>query len=195
MKLQDRLPEGVTVDGKFYRLDFDFRNVLRMMDELDRDDVMPEARSYNALKCLTNRPRNVEKVLQAVKGLLFEQKPKKDAKKVTDFVQDAGMIRAAFRQAYGIDLYRDKLHWLEFSELLNAIPEGSRYTEVIGIRARPMPAATKWNAEERQWLLKAKADVALHLSEKEQAKQYEEDVGRIFAGLMNIIAKGSGNDG
>lgn len=195
MKLQDRLPEGVTVDGKFYRLDFDFRNVLRMMDELDRDDVMPEARSYNALKCLTNRPRNVEKVLQAVKALLFEQKPKKDAKKVTDFVQDAGMIRAAFRQAYGIDLYRDKLHWLEFTELLNAIPEGSRYTEVIGIRARPMPAATKWNAEERKWLLKAKADVALHLSEKEQAKQYEEDVGRIFAGLMNMIAKGSGNDG
>ena len=195
MKLQDRLPEGVTVDGKFYRLDFDFRNVLRMMDELDRDEVMPEARSYNALKCLTNRPRNVEKVLQAVKGLLFEQKPKKDAKKVTDFVQDAGMIRAAFRQAYGIDLYRDKLHWLEFSELLNAIPEGSRYTEVIGIRARPMPAATKWNAEERQWLLKAKADVALHLSEKEQAKQYDEDVGRIFAGLMNMITKGSGNDG
>lgn len=195
MKLQDRLPEGVTVDGKFYRLDFDFRNVLRMMDELDLDDVMPQARSYNALKCLTNRPKNVEKVLQAVKGLLFEQKPKKDAKKVTDFVQDAGMIRAAFRQAYGIDLYRDKLHWLEFSELLNAIPEGSRYTEVIGIRARPMPAATKWNAEERQWLLKAKADVALHLSEKEQAKQYEEDVGRIFAGLMNMIAKGSGNDG
>jgi len=195
MKLQDRLPEGVTVDGKFYRLDFDFRNVLRMMDELDRDDVMPEARSYNAIKCLTNRPRNVEKVLQAVKDLLFEQKPKKDAKKVTDFVQDAGMIRAAFRQAYGIDLYRDKLHWLEFSELLNAIPEGSRYTEVIGIRARPMPKATKWNAEERQWLLKAKADVALHLSEKEQAKQYEEDVGRIFAGLMNMIAKGSGNDG
>ena len=110
MKLQDRLPEGVTVDGKFYRLDFDFRNVLRMMDELDRDDVIPQARSYTALKCLTNRTRNVEKVLQAVKDLLFEQKPKKDAKKVTDFVQDAGMIRAAFRQAYGIDLYRDKLH-------------------------------------------------------------------------------------
>lgn len=195
MKLQDRLPEGVTVDGRFYRLDFDFRNVLQMMDELDRDDVLPQARSYNALKCLTKRPKNVEKVLQAVKDILFEQKPKKDAKKVTDFVQDAGMIRAAFRQAYGIDLYRDKLHWFEFSELLNAIPEGSRYTEVIGIRTRPMPKATKWNAEERQWLLKAKADVALHLSEKEQAKQYEEDVGKVFAGLMNIIAKGSDKDG
>lgn len=195
MKLQDTLPNGVTVDGRFYKLDFDFRNVLRMMDELDRDDIMPEARAYNALKCLTNRPKNVPKVLEAVKGLLFQEKPKKDAQKVTDFVQDAGMIRAAFRQAYGIDLYRDRLHWIEFSELLNAIPEGSRYAEVVGIRVRPMPAPTKWNAQEREWLMKAKADVAIHLSEKEQAKKYQEDVAKVFSGLMGIIAKGSGQDG
>lgn len=195
MKLQDTLPNGVTVDGRFYKLDFDFRNVLRMMDELDRDDVMPEARAYNAIKCLTNRPKNVPKVLEAVKGLLFQEKPKKDAQKVTDFVQDAGMIRAAFRQAYGIDLYRDRLHWIEFSELLNAIPEGSRYAEVVGIRVRPMPAPTKWNAQEREWLMKAKADVAIHLSEKEQAKKYQEDVAKVFSGLMGIIAKGSEQDG
>jgi hypothetical protein len=195
MKLQDTLPNGVTVDGRFYKLDFDFRNVLRMMDELDRDDIMPEARAYNALKCLTNRPKNVPKVLEAVKGLLFQEKPKKDAQKVTDFVQDAGMIRAAFRQAYGIDLYRDRLHWIEFSELLNAIPEGSRYAEVVGIRVRPMPAPTKWNSQEREWLMQAKADVAIHLSEKEQAKKYQEDVAKVFSGLMGIIAKGSEQDG
>ena len=194
MKLQDRLPDGVTVDGKFYRLDFDFRNVLRMMDELDRDDLMPEARSYNALRCLTKRPRNVQKVLAAVKALLFEEKPRKDAQKVTDFTQDAGLIRSAFRQAYGIDLFRDRLHWMEFSELLNAIPEGNRYADVVGIRARPMPAATKWNAEERKWLMQAKAEVALHLSEKEQARKYQEDVSKIFAGLMGIIARGGETD-
>jgi hypothetical protein len=190
MKLQDRLPDGVTVDRRFYRLDFDFRNVLRMMDELTREDVMPEAREYNALRCLTKRPRNVSKVLAAVHALLFDKPPKRDGPRVTDFVQDAGMIRAAFRQAYGIDLYRDRLHWLEFRELLNAIPEGSRYSEVVGIRARPMPPATKWNAEERTWLLKAKADVALHVSEEEQAKKYSEDVEKIFTGLMGIIQRG-----
>lgn len=195
MRLQDSLPDGVTVDGRFYKLDFDFRNVLKMMEELDRDDIMPEARQYNALKCLMKHPRKVPKILDAVRVLLFPEKPKKDTKKVTDFVQDAGMIRAAFRQAYGIDLYREKLHWIEFSELLNAIPEGNRYMEVIGIRARPMPMATKWNAEERQWLLQAKADVAIHLSEKEQKKQYEADVGKVFAGLMNMIAKGSESNG
>ena len=31
MKLQDRLPDSVTVLGKRYKLDLDFRNVLRMM--------------------------------------------------------------------------------------------------------------------------------------------------------------------
>ena len=190
MKLQDRLPDGVTVDGRFYRLDFDFRNVLRMMGELTREDVMPEAREYNALRCLTRRPRNVSKVLAAVRELLFEKPPKRDGPRVTDFVQDAGMIRAAFRQAYGIDLYRDRLHWLEFRELLNAIPEGSRYSEVVGIRARPMPPATKWNAEERSWLLKAKADMALHLTDEEQAKKYSEDVGKVFSALFGMIQRG-----
>lgn len=190
MRLQDRLPDGVTVDGKFYKCDFDFRNVLMLMETLSREDLIEEAREYNALKCVMKRPKNVSKVLKAIKELLFQTKPQKDAKKVTDFEQDAGMIRAAFKQAYGIDLYRDKLHWIEFSELLNAIPEGSRYSEVVGIRARPIPAATKWNQAERTWLINAKASVALKMSEEEREKQYQEDVGKVFEGLMNYFAGG-----
>lgn len=184
MKLQDRLPDGVTVDGRFYRLDFDFRNVLRMMETMARDDLMPDARDYLALKCLTRHPRNVSKVLAEVRALLFEKPPKADAKKVTDFVQDAGLIRAAFRQEYGIDLYREKLHWIEFRELLNAIPEGNRYSEVIGIRVRPIPSPTKWNGEERAWLIKAKADVALDMSEEEREDKYQRDVAGIAAALL-----------
>lgn len=194
MKLQDTLPDGVTVDGRFYRLDFDFRNVLRMIDILDDDDLMPDAQEYNAIRCLTKHPRNVHKVLMAVKALLFDHSPKKDSQKVTDFVQDAGMIRAAFRQSYGIDLYTEKLHWIAFTELLNAIPEGNRYAEVVGIRARPIPAPTKWNAEERQWLLKAKAEYAIHLSDKEQQRRYQDDVAKVFSGLMGMLSKGSDKD-
>lgn len=194
MKLQDTLPDGVTVDGRFYKLDFDFRNVLRMIDILDDDDLMPDAQEYNAIRCLTKHPRNVHKVLEAVKLLLFDHSPKKDSQKVTDFVQDAGMIRAAFRQAYGIDLYTEKLHWIAFTELLNAIPEGNRYAEIVGIRARPIPAPTKWNQEERQWLLKAKAEYAIHLSDKEQQRRYQEDVAKVFSGLMGMLSKGSDNN-
>lgn len=189
MKLYDRLPDGVTVGGRFYRLDFDFRNVLRMMETMARDDLMPEAREYLALKCLTKRPRNVSKVLAAVRSLLFVKTYKADAKKVTDFEQDAALIRAAFRQAYGIDLYKDRLHWIEFSELLNAIPEGNRYAEVIGIRVRPIPSPTKWNGDERAWLIKAKADVALQMSEKEQQDKYQRDVACVAASLLSWVGE------
>ena len=184
MKLQDRLPQGVTVGGRFYRLDFDFRNVLRMIDELDRQDIMQEAKEYRALLCLTRHPRNVGPVLDAVKSLLFHKKSA-DGPRITDFEQDAGLIRGAFLQAYGIDLYTDRLHYLAFIELLNAIPEGTRYSYVVGIRARPMPSPTKYNAEERAWLAKAKADVALHIdNEDERAERYSRDVANIAAALI-----------
>lgn len=194
MKLQDRLPEGVTVDGKFYKMDFDFRNVFRMIEILDRDDMLPEAKAYKAICCLCKRPKNAEKVLKAVKGLLFKAPRKKGGQRVTDFIQDAGLIRAAFRQAYGIDLYRDRLHWIEFTELMNALPEGSRYAEVVGIRARPMPEPTQWNKKEREWLMQAKADVALELSEDEIAEEYKRGVANLAA-LLKSMAKGSENNG
>ena len=194
MKLQDRLPDGVTVDGRFYKLDFSFRNVLRMIDILDDDTLMPEARAYNALHCLCKRPKNALKVIEAVKGLLFKAPRKKGGQRVTDWVQDAPLIRAAFRQAYGIDLYREDLHWIEFTELLNAIPEGNRYSEIVGIRARPMPEPTKWNKKEREWLLQAKADYALDLTDKEQAEQYKRDVANVASVLM-AMAGGSEKHG
>lgn len=186
MKLQDRLPDSVMVDGKRYKLDLDFRNVLKMIEVLDRDDMLPEAKAYKALSFVCKRPKNALRVLECVKGLLFKAPRKKAGQKVTDFEQDAGLIRAAFRQAYGIDLYRDRLHWIEFTELLNAIPEGSRYSEVVGIRARPMPQPTKWNRQEREWLARAKSDVKLEMSDKERANRYEQDVANIAAVLMGM---------
>lgn len=192
MKLWERLPDGVTVNGKFYRLDFEFRNVLRMMEILGDDDLMPDARAYNALRCLTRHPKNIPQVLLAVKSLLFGKPTTsaEDRQKITDFTQDAPLIRAAFKQAYGIDLYRDKLHWIEFRELLNAIPGGNRYSEVIGIRVRPLPKATRYNAEERAWLIKAKADVALEMTEDEQQKRYDTDVSNLATALKGMIKKG-----
>ena len=178
----------MTVDGKHYALDFDFRNVLRMMETLGNDDLMPDARDYLALKCLTKHPRNVDKVLSAVKNLLFDKTPG-SGERLTSFEHDAGMIRTAFRQVYGIDLFRDKLHWMEFTELLQNLPEGNRYEEVLGIRSRPMPPANKYNQKEREWLMKAKQQCALHLTDTEQARKYDADVARVFSGLLSIMPK------
>ena len=195
MKLQDRLPRGVTVRGRFIKLDLDFRNVLKMIDTLARDDLIPEARDYLALRHLTRRPRWPQETLAALRPVLFPQTKRTAPKaKITDFEQDADLIRAAFRQVYGIDLYRDKLHWLEFSSLLAGLPEGNRYNEVLGIRARPMPAPTKYNAEERKWLAQAKADLALRVSDKERANTLEQGLRGLAESLLALAAKGSENN-
>jgi len=185
MKLYERLPDCVTVDGKTYRLDLDFRNVLRMIEILSRDDLIPTAREYLALKCVMRRPpKRGGAVLDELRKLLFPANRKADGKRLTSFEQDADMIRAAFRQAYGIDLYRDNVHWTEFQALLSALPEGSRYSEVLGIRAREMPPATKYNQAEREWLAKAKAACALEMSEDERDRAYAQGVKSVFAGLL-----------
>ena len=193
MKLQERLPDSITVGKRRYKLDLDFRNVLRLMDILARDDLIPAARDYLALKCVLKRPpKDSGAVMEELRKMLFPEhkKQQSDGKRLTSFEQDADLIRAAFRQAYGINLYRDKLHWLEFTALLSALPEGSRYSEVLGIRARPMPSATKYNQAEREWLAKAKAACALEMSDNERERAYAEGVKSLFAGLLTL-AKGS----
>ncbi len=196
MKLQERLPEGVTVKGKFIRMDFDFRNVLRMLDELARDDLMPEAKIFRALRCLMKHPpMDAAPVMEAVKGLLFpetKQNAKKD--KITDFEQDADLIRAAFLQSYGINLWRDRLSWFEFSSLLACMPEGSRYAEILGIRTRPMPPATKWNAEERRWLAEAKARYSVHMTDKERAQQMADGLRSVAISLLTLAEGGGAHE-
>ena len=189
MKLFDRLPEGVTVNGRFYKCDFDFRNVLKMLDIMQREDIVPDARDYLCVKCVCKASKNASEVYKAICSVLFEKRPETGEKRLTSFEQDAPLIRAAFRQVYGINLFRDKLTWFEFTELLQGLPEGNRYEEIIGIRARPMPAPTKYNQKEREWLMKAKQSVARHLTEQEAAKKYDADVGKIFAGIMSMIPK------
>lgn len=193
MKLYERLPDHVTVGRKRIRVDLDFRNVLRLLETLQRDDLMPEAREWLAVRCVCRRP--VDGALNAVRQLLFSEPPKENSgERVTSFEQDAGLIRAAFRQTYGINLWTEKIHWFEFVELLRGVPEGTRYMETIGIRVREMPAPTKYNLKEREWLAKAKKSVALQLTEKEINEKYQAGVRSVFHALLPI-AKEVNKDG
>ena len=196
MKLCERIPDSITVDGRRYKCDFDFRNVLRMLDIMQRDDLIPDARDYLCAKCVCNAPKNARKVYDTLCAVLFAGTPETgENKPLTSFEQDAPLIRAAFKQVYGIDLFHDRLTWFEFRDYLQGLPEGNRYEDVIGIRARPLPAPNKYNKAEREWLIKAKQNVALHLSEREAAKKYDSDVARVFAGLMSMMEKGVSANG
>lgn len=194
MKLQDDLPRRVTAEGRAYRVNLDFRRVLKLLAVMADETLIDEAREYLALKCVMRRPPRSAKrraaVLAAVCAVCFPQRKKATGPKMTDFEQDADLIRAAFLQEYGVNLWRDKLHWLEFSALLAGLPEGSRYSDVLGIRARPMPAPTKYNAELRQWLTKAKAEYAVRMTKREEENSYQTGLRLMAEGLLALAEKG-----
>ena len=196
MKLYEKLPRFVMYNGKKYRVNLDFRNVLKMLEYLSDDSLIPEAREWLALRCICRHPR--KGMMNAVGKMLFPYAYENGGshERLTDFAQDADLIRAAFLQAYGINLYRDKLHWFEFCCLLSCIPEGNKYSDVLSIRSRPIPEPTKYNKKDREWLMLAKSKYRIKLSEEEQKQKYQNDVGKLFAGLAKMIpSKGSENGG
>lgn len=52
-----------------------------------------------------------------------------------DYRCDAPYIVAAFQQAYGIDLTREKLHWFRFRALFAALPEDTLMAKIMGWRS------------------------------------------------------------
>ena len=187
MKLYERLPNSIEINGKKYRLNLDFRNVLKMMYVLQNDNFIYGAREYLALKCVMKHPpKDYKRALYIVHHFLFGENKNTEEKRVTSFEQDADMIRAAFMQEYGINLYKDKLHWFEFTALLYNLPKGSKYTEVIDIRLRPVPAPTKYNKQEREALIQAKAAYALTYTEAERERSYSNSLRSVFASMKTL---------
>ena len=200
MKLCDPLVRAVTANGKKYRVNLDFRRVFQMIGVSADTDLLPAARVYLALKCVMRRPPRNDTTCAAIyaelcKNLFPDATKKIDGPKLTDFEQDADLIRAAFLQAYGINLWRDRLHWTEFSALLAALPQGSRYADILGIRARPVPPATNYNQKEREWLINAKAACALDMTEDEKKRSYQAGVRSMAASMMAYADYMRGNGG
>lgn len=188
MRLYEKLPNHLIVNGRKIKLKLDFRNVLRMMDVLSDDDLLPEAREYLALKCICRHPK--KGTLKEIKRFLFGEPDGEYHERITDMTQDAELILSAFRQVYGIDLLKMRLHWFEFSALLSCLPNTTKYTDILSIRARPIPVATQYNTEERQWLMKAKLMYGLKFSEKEQKEMFRHSMKGLASGFSSMAGGG-----
>jgi len=195
MKLYDRLPRLVRLNRRSWRLRTDFRQVLRALDMLGDARLMPSLRTEAALRQLIHgrlpgtQPER-QALLDAVLALLCPASGKGGSKQVMSMEQDADMIRAAFLQVYGIDLTRARLHWCIFRELLGCIPTGTRLSDVIDIRTRPLPAPNKHNAESIRQLREAKAFYALQLDDAQTRARYEQTANNLFRTLLTMAKRG-----
>ena len=178
MNVYDPYPDSVEVDGRVYRIRTDYDSFLRAVDVQDEkgltalDKVEVQCRILVRGKIPADYGTQAD-IIRAVFGLLPKGSGKHE--KYMDLHQDARMIRSAFRRI-GIDLTKDKIHFLQFFELLADLPSDTALMRAIDIRRRPLPKPTKYNTEEIQALQEAKARVALTMTDEERMERFAESL-------------------
>ena len=178
MKLYETYPEAVELDGRRIELDLDFRNVLRVLD-LSSGDWTERERTELSLCLLLKDPAQMprtwaqqEKLLTAIFAIFpREEGETQSTQRYLDFTQDAGKIRSAFYRI-GIDLTKDSLHFFQFLELLADLPADTALMRTIEIRQRPIPKPNKHNGDEIAALTRAKARVAIKMSDEESRARF-----------------------
>lgn len=146
--LIDRTPESVTVNGRHYRIETDYRTVLAYMRLIQDQDTEDQDKTVLGLSLFYGdniNPEDIEDLAAYLRHFInrgTEQQEDEAAggtkpPKNFDLLADSGRIFAAFIQTYRINLRKASVHWWIFCELLEGLPdEGTKLAAVIDIRRR-----------------------------------------------------------
>lgn len=158
MRLNDRLVTSFIFNDKEYDVDLSFDNVLDVLDvqrnKSLRDGekleialaLLLDEQEYNEFemvdlwnhiyKSFIDIAQEKEVVKYDLEGNPMPRKSKGKDVKSFDFEVDAERIYASFMQAYNINLFEQqgKMHWHEFTALLNGLPSNTVLQRVIQIR-------------------------------------------------------------
>lgn len=164
----------VTYKGKKYRVTVSFDTVLLIRKLYEEETLEAGDKIAQSLKMLTRAPVKIWLLSDMERVELLDRIMKEKIqlplrpqigtqRKLMDFEADSDYIYASFKQAYGMDLIKErgKLSWKNFCELLDGLPEKTKLKEVMRIRAMDIPEPTKYNQKERQSIMELKAYYAL----------------------------------
>ncbi len=199
MRLDYALENQLLIFGKRLDLNLAFDVVLRV-DELQASQELDINKVDVSLRLLVRNYKTVQNLPLAKKQKILEEifdkfidshlKPSSEGVRTVDFKQDAVYIYSSFFADYGIDLHdmQGKLDWRKFIALFLGLSEKTKIREIMDIRARKMPAPTKYNAEERTTLQKLKQYYALEVSEEDAHKNVQKGLAKLF-GTLSARAK------
>lgn len=184
--LTDTLPEFITVDGKKYCVNTDFRiwlefdRTMHLENISVKDRIMMVARlCFDKERCPVY-PENVNKTMDGLLSFfLCGKSPQKkgDSKRAFSFQEDGGYIYSAFLTQYGIDLLSvPYMHWYVFSALFSGLEEGRQIMKIINWRL--MDTDNVENKERRKQLKRLKDFYAL--PDEKSLYEKEKDIAEIL---------------
>lgn len=167
--LEQVLPEVIIsqMDGKAYPVDADFHTVLACLRRLvDPDRAELDKRVYLAATFYLCHPP-MDLAERFAEFVLGGDAPGEEEPPLMDWELDAGALYASFRQQYGIDLLRTRMHWLEFRQLLLGLSENTALLARVRLRQldeSAFPAAER----ERVRRMKRQVQIAPRVSRRER---------------------------
>ena len=146
------LPERVEFGERNYELNTDFRNVLKIFSQLERQDL-PEALRWRIAACLFYSPEledaDYDAGLSYLAGFLQPEENTGDGRKLLDWKADATAIIAGVNAAAGQEIrLLPKVHWWTFLSWFHAMPAGELSTRVaIRDKVRKGQKLEPWEQE------------------------------------------------
>ena len=192
--LIDALPETITVNGRDYAINTDFRAGM-LFEMLSNDSEMSD--EDIAIQTLdifmpNGFPSDLDAAYQEI--LWFYrcgyEPPKRRSRngvhvdtsmeqQIFDYDIDAPLIYAAFKSQYNVDLQDiDHLHWWKFTAMFQGLHETERICEIMGYRSMDLGKVKDKELRQHYASLKSKYALPNSLSVAEKVSR----AGSIFAG-------------
>lgn len=186
--ISKQLPNYFTYNGKKYKLNLAFDNIINMFDLFKTDILVGSEITQFVLEMLIVNPIGVKS--DAI-DIIFNdyiniaKKSNDNSMRVLDYKQDSMYIYSSFMSDYGIDLFemQGKLHWWKFVSLLSGLSEKTKMREIMSIRSRPLPEPNKYNQKEIANLIELKQYYALDISQDERERNFKQGIARLAENL------------
>lgn len=189
--LPTALDTVVEVCGKRYRTRPTVAHVMLGQEALECEDLTPSDRLRLAVWHFYTwpRPKALTEAVNAFFGLLDEPPAyrKTEGPQTLDWTQDAALLTAAFKQLYGIELWRDcwTLDWRVFMALVSGVTDESALGGIMDLRARKIPKRTQGNGEYIKELQRQKMIYAIRKPQK-AGQGYQAGLASLFAELKRM---------
>ena len=174
-------PDQAEIKGKWYEIRTNFRNSI-LFELMMQDDSLDEhTKVWKALELYYPViPNDLNAAVDAALWFYRCGKEETTAQKrmaarrgknqLYSFEHDAGLIYAAFLQAYGIDLQDiDYMHWWRFRYLFNSLPKDCEFS--MAMKYRSVDITDKMPNDQKDFYKRMKLLYALPLSQEEDNRQ------------------------
>lgn len=187
--LMDDLPTAVTVKGAQIPIATDYRTGI-LFETLLKDPAVSDAEKLDTVLVLYYGDQifslltDMEAVQEALDAIMWFYRCGADETEDPDeggtgrrkdpafaYEHDAPYIYAAFVEAYGIDLTKNRLHWWQFRALFLGLPETVLFYKIMGYRTMEIPA--KMPKAQKRYYQRMKRIYRLPLSAEEISLEQE----------------------